>query len=96
MNHLNNQLRNGICPRQLCYNTDNSCVDFSKLQYNSRYHSYEFYRKKFHRNYGDDPLLRPLINIMANTARMNNITPLQELNNMSNNSIESNDSDTSQ
>ena len=96
MNHLNNQFRNNICPQELCYNIDNSYIDFNKLQYNSRYHSYEFYRKKFYRNYGDDPLLRPLINIIANTAKMNNITPLQELNKMSDNSIESNDSDTSQ
>ena len=35
MEYLNNQLRNNICPRELNYNIDNSCIDFNKLQYNS-------------------------------------------------------------
>ena len=96
MNNINNQLRNNICPRELNYNIDNSCIDFNKFQYNSRYHSYEFYSAKFPRNWGDNPLFSDLINIISNTAKMNNIIPLQELNNISNNSIESNDSNTSQ
>ncbi len=96
MNNINNQLRNNICPRELNYNIDNSCIDFNKLQYNSRYHSYDFYAKKFPRNWGDNPLFSDLINIISNTAKTNNITPLQELNNISNNSIDNNDSDTSQ
>ena len=96
MEYLNNQLRNNICPRELNYNIDNSCIDFSKLQYNSLYHSYDFYAKKFPRNWGDNPLFSDLINIISNTAKANNISPLQELNNISNNSIEQNDSDTSQ
>ena len=47
MNNINNQLINNICPRELNYNIDNSCIDFNKLQYNSRYHSYDFYAKSF-------------------------------------------------
>jgi hypothetical protein len=82
MNNLNTQLRNGILPRE--------------LQYNSHYHSYDFYANKFPRNWGDAPLFIPLINIITNTAKMNNLTPLHELNNMSNNSIDNNESDTSQ
>ena len=96
MNNLNNQFRNNICPQELNYNLNNSCIDFNKLQYNSRYHTYDFYAKKFPRNWGDDPLFMTYINIIANTAKMNNFTPLQELNNMSNNSIDNNESDTSQ
>ena len=96
MEYLNNQLRNNICPRELNYNIDNSCIDFNKLQYNSRYHSYDYYANKFPRNWGDNPLFSDLINIITNTAKVNNISPLQELNNISNNSIESNDSNSSQ
>ena len=96
MNILNNQLGNNICPRELNYNINNVGVDFNKLQYNSRYRSYEFYSAKFPRNWGDNPLFSDLINIISNAAKMNNISPLQELNNISNNSIEQNDSDTSQ
>ena len=96
MNILNNQLKNGICPRELCYNINNAGVDFNKLQYNSRYHSYDFYGAKFPKGWSDNPLFSDLINIISNTAKMNNITPLQELNNISNNSIDNNDSDTSQ
>ena len=96
MEYLNSQLRNNICPRELNYNINNVGVDFNKLQYNSRYHSYDYYANKFPRNWGDNPLFSDLINIISNTAKMNYISPLQELNNISNNSIESNDSNTSQ
>ena len=96
MEYLNNQLRNNICPRELNYNIDNSCIDFNKLQYNSRYHSYDFYGAKFPKGWSDNPLFSDLLNIISNAAKMNNITPLQELNNISNNSIVNNDSDTSQ
>ena len=96
MEYLNNQLRNNICPRELNYNIDNSCIDFNKLQYNSRYHSYDFYGAKFPKGWSDNPLFSDLINIISNAAKMNNISPLQELNNTSNNSIVNNDSNTSQ
>ena len=42
----------------------------------------------------DDQDLLQIINIIANTAKINNLTPLQELNNMSNNSIDNNESNT--
>ena len=96
MQFINDQFKNGICPRELNYNIDNSCIDFNKLQFNSRYHSYDFYAKKFPRNRGDNTLFLDLINIISNAAKMNNITPLQELNNISNNSIDNNDTDTPQ
>ena len=47
LQNINNQFRNNICPRELNYNLDNACVDFSKLQYNSYYQSYDFYGAKF-------------------------------------------------
>jgi len=96
MNNLNNQFKNGILPKELCYNLEISCIDFNKLQYNSRYQSYDFYAKKFPKGWGDEPLFTDLIGTIANTARINNFTPLQELNNMSKNNIEHNGSVTSQ
>ena len=82
MENLNIQFRNGICPRELCYNINISCVDFSKLQYNSRYYSYDYYGSKFPRGWSDEPLFIPLIESIANKAKLNNLTPLQELNNI--------------
>ena len=79
MENLNNQLKNGICPPQLCYNLESSCVDFSKLQYNSRYHSYDFYPKKFPRNWSNEPLFMPIITEIANAAKNKNLAPVQEL-----------------
>ena len=43
MEHLNNQFKSGILPQQLNYNIENACVDFSKLQYNRRYQSFDFF-----------------------------------------------------
>ena len=84
MDNLNSQFRNNICPRELNYNLDTACVDFSKLRYNSYYHSYEFYSAKFPRSWGDNPLFIPLIEALASQAKSNNITPLTELNNIAN------------
>ena len=77
MEYLNNQLRNNICPRELNYNIDNSCIDFNKLQYNSRYHSYDFYAKKFPKGWGDEPIFTDLINIISNYLAAKSINPLQ-------------------
>ena len=88
MEHLNNQLRDGILPQQLNYNIENACVDFSKLQYNSRYQSFDFYARKFPEQWADDPLFEPVIQMIADRAKINNITPLGELNKMYNNNIE--------
>ena len=88
MEHLNNQLRDGILPQQLNYNIENACVDFSKLQYNSRYKSFEFFASKFPEQWADDPLFEPVIQMIADKAKINNITPLAELNKIYNNNIE--------
>ena len=96
MENLNNQLKNNICPRELCYNLDNSCIDFNKLQYNSRYHSYDFYGSKFPREWMNEPLFIPLIQSIATQAKMNNLTPLQELEELNKMSINNNDPNTSE
>jgi len=79
---LNNQFKNGICPRELNYNHNTSCIDFHKLRYNSRYQSFDFYANKFPKGWSDEPLFIPLIQSIADTAKANNITPLAELNNL--------------
>ncbi len=81
---LNAQLRNNICPRELCYNLDNACVDFNKLQYNSRYHSYDFFGAKFPKGWCNEPLFIPLIESIAESAKANNISPLTELQKLNN------------
>ena len=93
MENLNIQFRNGICPRELCNNINNSCVDFSKLQYNSRYQSYDYFGAKFPKGWSDEPLFIPLIESIANKAKLNNLTPLQELNNIA---LNNNDPNTSE
>ena len=75
---LNAQFRNGILPRELNYNLETAWIDFSKLQYNSRYQSFDFYSAKFPRSWGDSPLFAPVIDEIANRAKANNITPLNE------------------
>jgi hypothetical protein len=82
MENLNNQFKNGICPRELNYNINTSCIDFNKLRYNSRYQSYDFYGAKFPKQWSDEPLFIPLIQSLADKAKANNITPLDELNNI--------------
>ena len=72
MENLKNQLKNG-------YNINDAGVDFSKLQYNSRYHSYDFYSRKFPKQWSNNPLFSPLIESIADQAKTNNVTPLQEL-----------------
>ena len=88
MEHLNNQFKSGILPQQLNYNIENACVDFSKLQYNSRYKSFEFYASKFPIGWDQEELFIPVIQMISDRAKINNITPLGELNKMYNNNIE--------
>ena len=88
MEQLNNQLRAGILPQQLNYNIENACVDFSKLQCNSRYKSFEFYASKFPIGWDQEELFIPVIQMISDRAKINNITPLGELNKISNYNIE--------
>ena len=90
MEKLDRQLRDGIIPRELNYSIENSCVDFSKLQYNSRYHSFEHHARRLPEHWSSDPLFIPVIEHMAEQAKLNNITPLEELNKISNINIDNN------
>ena len=97
MDQLNKQLKSGVLPPQLNYSIENNIIDWSKLQYNSRYHTFEFFASKFPEQWYDEPLFEPVIQTIADNAKINNISPLNELNNILNNSIENNViSDTSQ
>ena len=90
MENLNNQFRNGICPPQLCYNINDAGVDFSKLQYNSRYHSYDYYGAKFPKGWSNEPLFIPLIESITEKSKANNINPLDEINKISNTNNDTN------
>ena len=91
MDQLNKQLKSGILPPQLNYSIENNIIDWSKLQYNSRYHTFDFFASKFPEQWYDEPLFEPVIQMIADNAKINNITPLDELNKISlNNSIENN------
>ena len=97
MDQLNKQLKSGVLPPQLNYSIENNIIDWSKLQYNSRYHTFEFFASKFPKGWGQEELFEPIIQMIADNAKINNISPLNELNNILNNSIENNViSDTSQ
>ena len=90
MEQLNKQLRSGIIPNKLNYSLENSIIDYSKLQYNNRYHTFDYYASKFPKGFSEDPLFIPIIEHIAEQAKIKNISPLDELINISNNSIENN------
>ena len=90
MDQLNKQLKSGVLPPQLNYSIENNIIDWSKLQYNSRYHTFDFFASKFPEQWYDEPLFEPVIKMTADKAKINNISPLNELNNILNNSIENN------
>ena len=91
MDQLNKQLKSGVLPPQLNYGIENNIIDWSKLQYNSRYHTFDFFASKFPEQWQDEILFEPIIRMIADNAKLNNITPLDELNKISlNNSIENN------
>ena len=90
MDQLNKNLKQGILPPQLNYSINNNIIDWSKLQYNSRYHTFDFFASKFPEQWYDEPLFEPVIQMIADNAKINNISPLNELNNILNNSIENN------
>ena len=80
MEQLNNQLKSGILPPQLNYSRDSNIIDWSKLQYNRRYQSFEFYASKFPIGWDQEELFIPVIQMISDRAKINNITPLGELN----------------
>ena len=92
MESLNKQLKSGILPRELNFNLESSCIDWNKLQYNNRYQSFDFYASKFPPQFSDDALFEPIIQMIADKAKNNNKTPLNELDELNkiydNNNIE--------
>ena len=90
MDQLNKQLKQGVLPPQLNYCVEKNIIDWNKLQYNNRYHSFEFFSSKFPAEWSDQPLFEPVIQMIADKAKINNISPLDELNKIYNNSIEIN------
>ena len=90
MNKIDRQIKSGILPRELNYSIENSVIDWSKLQYNNRYHTFDFHARRFPKKWADGPLFIPVIEHLAEQSKINNITPLSELNNILNNSIDNN------
>ena len=90
MNKEDRQIKNGILSKELNYSLENGVIDWSKLQYNNRYHTFDFHAGRFPKEWADNPLFIPVNEHLAEQAKTNNITPLSELNNILNNSIENN------
>ena len=90
MDNLNNLLNIGVLPRELNYTASPARIDYNKLQYNSRYQSYDFYANRFPKGWSDEPLFIPLIESIAEKAKLNNINPLDEINKISNNNNDTN------
>ena len=80
MENLNRQLKQGTLPRELNYSIDDNIIDWNKLQYNNRYQSFEFYASKFPRGWDQEELFIPIIEHIADKAKINKISPLDELN----------------
>ena len=87
MNQLNKQLSCGILPNELCFNRINNNYDENKLLYNKRYQEYDFYGSKFPKEWQYEKLFYPVIKSISDNAKINNNTPLKELNKISDNNI---------
>ena len=58
-------------------------IDFNKIQYNNYYQSYEFFESKFPKGYDNIVGFSDVIENMATNAKLKNINPLDEINNLS-------------
>ena len=83
---INNSFNNGFIPNYLFYNTFpseyNMSIDISKIQYNTYYQSYEFFESKFPKGYDNIIGFSDVIENMATNAKLKNINPLDEINNL--------------
>jgi hypothetical protein len=78
---LNEALSNGILPDELNFTKQNNQdeVDMNKLKYNAFYRSYEFYESKFPPGYECIPGFNKIIELIAEKAEENQVTPLEEI-----------------
>jgi len=80
---INNSFINGFIPNCLFYNIDyNMSIDMNKIQYNNYYQSYEFFESKFPKGYDNIIGFSDVIENMATNAKLKNINPLDEINNL--------------
>ena len=82
---IHNSFINGFIPNCLFYNTSaeyNMSIDISKIQYNNYYQSYEFFESKFPKGYDNIIGFSDVIESMATNAKLKNLNPLDEINNL--------------
>ena len=82
---INNSFINGFIPNCLFYNASpeyNMLIDMNKIQYNNYYQSYEFFESKFAKGYNNIIGFSDVIENMATNAKLKNINPLDEINNL--------------
>ena len=82
---INNSFINGFIPNCLFYNASpeyNISIDMNKIQYNNYYQSYEFFESKFPKGYENIIGFSDVIENMATNAKLKNINPLDEINNL--------------
>ena len=82
---INNSFINGFIPNCLFYNASseyNMSIDMNKIQYNNYYQSYEFFESKFPKGYNNIIGFSDVIENMAANAKLKNLNPLDEINNL--------------
>ena len=83
---INNSFINGFIPNCLFYNASpeyNMSIDMNKIQYNNYYQSYEFFESKFPKCGYDNIIgFSDIIEDMSKNAKIKNINPLDEINNL--------------
>ena len=83
---INKSFVNRYIPNFLFYNASpeyNMSIDINKIQYNNYYQSYEFFESKFPKGYNNIIGFSDVIENMATNAKLKNINPLDEINNLS-------------
>ena len=60
----------------------NMSIDISNIRYNNYYQSYEFFESKFPKGYDNIIGFSDVIESMATNAKLKNLNPLDEINNL--------------
>lgn len=72
------QLEQGICPAELNYRTDaREEIDWEKVSYNTRYHSFDFYDEKFPKELRKMPAYDKIVELIVDKNVDN--SPLKEI-----------------